>query len=118
MFVRYGKIWFCGLDAASSLQYKNPLKGLLEHCKPSSVMMCEVGDDIMEFINERSMYRLIYKSPFPPMADEFERWIFLIILFHQLPIQEVIMHRLDYQTSTILPKLPGRGLMSTKGIKR
>ena len=39
-------------------------------------MMREVGDDIMEFINERSMYRLIYKSPFPPMADEFERWIF------------------------------------------
>ena len=76
MFVRYGKIWFCGLDAASSLQYSNPLKALLEHCKPSSVMMREVGDDIMEFINERSMYRLIYKSPFPPMADEFERWIF------------------------------------------
>lgn len=21
VFVRYGKIWFCGLDAASSLQY-------------------------------------------------------------------------------------------------
>lgn len=76
VFVRYGKIWFCGLDAASSLQYSNPLKALLEHCKPSSVMMREVGDDIMEFINERSMYRLIYKSPFPPMADEFERWIF------------------------------------------
>ncbi len=26
VFVRYGKIWFCGLDAASSLQYSNPLK--------------------------------------------------------------------------------------------
>lgn len=76
VFVRYGKIWFCGLDAASSLQYSNPLKALLEHCKPSSVMMREVGDDIMEFINERSMYRLIYKSPFPPMSDGFERWIF------------------------------------------
>lgn len=76
VFVRYGKIWFCGLDAASSLQYSNPLKALLEHCKPPSVMMREVGDDIMEFINERSMYRLIYKSPFPSMADEFERWIF------------------------------------------
>ena len=76
VFVRYGKIWFCGLDAASSLLYSNPSKALLEHCKPSSVMMREVGDCIMEFINERSMCRLIYKSPFPPMADEFERWIF------------------------------------------
>ena len=116
VFVRYGKIWFCGLDAASSLQYSNPLKALLEHCKPSSVMMREVGDDIMEFINERSMYRLIYKSPFPPMADEFERWIFDYIVPSVTKV--VIMHRLDYQTSTILPNLPGRGLMSTKGIKR
>lgn len=43
VFVRYGKIWFCGLDAASSLQYSNPLKALLEHCKPSSITIREVG---------------------------------------------------------------------------
>ena len=39
-------------------------------------MMREVGDDIMEFINERSMYRTDLESPFPPMADGFERWMF------------------------------------------
>ena len=42
-FVRFGKIWFCGLDAASSLQYSNPLKALLEHCKASYITIREVG---------------------------------------------------------------------------
>lgn len=117
VFVRYGKIWFCGLDAASSLQYSNPLKALLEHCKPSSVMMREVGDDIMEFINERSMYRLIYKSPCPPMANEFERWIFDYIV-------PSATNTGSYYAQVRLPNFNNpaeaarRGLMSTKGIKR
>ena len=89
VFVRYGKIWFCGLDAASSLQYSNPLKALLEHCKPSSITIREVGVQTglkadgtpaiqmksMKFISEGNIYRLIAKSQMP-RADEFERWIF------------------------------------------
>lgn len=89
VFVRYGKIWFCGLDAASSLQYSNPLKALLEHCKPSSITIREVGVQTglkadgtpaiqmksMKFISEGNIYRLIAKSQMP-RADEFESWIF------------------------------------------
>lgn len=84
MFVRYGKIWFCGLDAASSLQYSNPLKALLEHCKPSSVMIQTglkadgtpaIQMKSMKFISEGNIYRLIAKSQMP-RADEFESWIF------------------------------------------
>lgn len=43
VFVRYGKSWFCGLDAATSLQYSNPLKAISDHCKASYITIREVG---------------------------------------------------------------------------
>lgn len=43
MFIQNGKSWFCGLDAATSLQYSNPSKAISDHCKPSSITIREVG---------------------------------------------------------------------------
>ena len=89
MFIQNGKSWFCGLDAATSLQYSNPSKAISDHCKPSSITIREVGVQTglkadgtpaiqmksMKFISEGNIYRLIAKSQMP-RADEFESWIF------------------------------------------
>lgn len=89
MFVENGKTWFCGMDIASSLQYANPSKAIIDHCKPASITIREVGVQTglrsdgtpaiqmkdMKFISEGNIYRLTAKSQMPK-ADEFESWIF------------------------------------------
>lgn len=89
MFVENGKSWFCGMDIATSLQYANPSKAIIDHCKPASITIWEVGVQTgfkadgtpaiqmkgMKFINEGNIYRLTAKSQMPK-ADEFESWIF------------------------------------------
>lgn len=43
MYVENGKSWFCGMDIATSLQYSNPSKAIIDHCKPASITIREVG---------------------------------------------------------------------------
>lgn len=89
MFVDNGKPWFCATDIATSLGYANPRDAISTHCKPASVVICDVGVQTglkkdgtpaiqmksMKFINEGNIYRLTAKSELPK-AEEFESWIF------------------------------------------
>lgn len=79
MFVENGKSWFCATDIATSLQYANPRKAIIDHCKSQGVTLRDTptnsGIQQMKFINEGNIYRLTAKSQMP-RADEFENWIF------------------------------------------
>lgn len=79
MFVENGKSWFCATDIATSLQYANPRKAILDHCKSMGVTIRDTptnsGTQQMKFISEGNIYRLTAKSQMPK-ADEFESWIF------------------------------------------
>lgn len=74
------KVLFCGSDMAKALDYTNPRKAILDHCR------CVTKRDIphpqskdkmieMSFIPESDVYRLIVQSKLSS-ADKFERWIF------------------------------------------
>lgn len=39
MFVENGKSWFCATDIATSLQYANPRKAIIDHCKSQGVTL-------------------------------------------------------------------------------
>lgn len=79
MYVENGKSWFCATDIATSLQYANPRKAIIDHCKSQGVTLRDTptnsGIQQMKFISEGNIYRLITKSQMPK-ADEFESWIF------------------------------------------
>lgn len=79
MFVENGKSWFCVTDIATSLQYANPRKAIIDHCKSQGVTLRDTptnsGIQQMKFISEGNIYRLTAKSQMP-RADEFENWIF------------------------------------------
>lgn len=79
MYVENGKSWFCATDIATSLQYANPRKAIIDHCKSQGVMIRDTptnsGIQQMKFISEGNIYRLTAKSQMPK-ADEFESWIF------------------------------------------
>lgn len=79
MFVENGKSWFCATDIATSLQYANPRKAIIDHCKSQGVTIRDTptnsGIQQMKFISEGNIYRLTAKSQMPK-ADEFESWIF------------------------------------------
>lgn len=71
-----GKPYFVGTDVAKALGYSNPRKAILDHCKgvtkrdtPTSS-----GVQLMSYINEGDLYRLIMKSKLPS-AEKFESWV-------------------------------------------
>lgn len=71
-----GKPYFVGADVAKALGYSNPRKAILDHCKgvtkrdtPTSS-----GVQLMSYINEGDLYRLIMKSKLPS-AEKFESWV-------------------------------------------
>lgn len=71
-----GKPYFVGVDVAKALGYSNPRKAILDHCKgvtkrdtPTSS-----GVQLMSYINEGDLYRLIMKSKLPS-AEKFESWV-------------------------------------------
>lgn len=71
-----GKPYFVGTDVAKALGYSNPRKAILDHCKgvtkrdtPTSS-----GIQLMSYINEGDLYRLIMKSKLPS-AEKFESWV-------------------------------------------
>lgn len=76
-----GKTLFCGSDVAKALGYKNPSKALSDHCKGITKRYTPTssGHQEMNFIPEGDIYRLAAKSELPG-ADEFESWIFDVVL--------------------------------------
>lgn len=85
-----GKVLFCGKDIASALGYSNPRDALNRHCRgvvkrdgvshttnQYGVITEQVTE--MSFIPEGDVYRLIVSSKLPK-AQEFEVWLFEIVL--------------------------------------
>jgi prophage antirepressor-like protein len=71
-----GKPYFVGADVAKALGYNNPRDAVSRHCKgvvkhdtPTSS-----GVQLMSYINEGDLYRLIMKSKLPS-AEKFEAWV-------------------------------------------
>lgn len=71
-----GKPWFVATDVANALGYSNPRKAVIDHCKgvtkrdtPTSS-----GNQMISYINEGDVYRLIMKSKLPS-AERFESWV-------------------------------------------
>lgn len=71
-----GKPYFVATDVATALGYVNPRKAVNDHCKgvtkrdtPTSS-----GVQLMSYINEGDLYRLIMKSKLPS-AEKFESWV-------------------------------------------
>lgn len=67
---------FCATDIARVLQYANPAKAIIDHCKGVTVLETPTNGGIqpMKYISEGDMYRLIFKSS-APKADEFNTWV-------------------------------------------
>ena len=72
-----GRVLICGKDVASALGYKDTSYAIQAHCKG----VCEIptptngGMQMMKFITEGDMYRLIAQSKLPN-AEKFEIWVF------------------------------------------
>ncbi|WP_304067520.1 phage antirepressor [Megamonas hypermegale] len=71
------KILFCASDIAKALGYAIPTKAVNTHCKGVSKMEVPTngGKQIMLFIPEGDVYRLIIRSKLPD-AQKFESWVF------------------------------------------
>ena len=70
------KPWFVASDVARALGYTNPRDAVARHCKgvakhdtPTSS-----GTQLISYINEGDVYRLIMKSKLPS-AEKFESWV-------------------------------------------
>lgn len=72
-----GKIYFCGRDVATALGYQNANKALGDHCKGVTKRDTPTtgGTQLMSFITEGDLYRLIAHSKLPK-AEKFESWVF------------------------------------------
>lgn len=84
-----GKTFFVGVDVARALEYANPSKAVIDHCKGISKMgiPSSGGIQVTNVIPEGDVYRLIYKaadqSKSPEIkskAEQFEQWVFDEIL--------------------------------------
>lgn len=67
---------FCATDIAKALQYANLAKAIIDHCKGVTVLETPTngGKQMMKYITESDMYRLIFKSN-APKAEEFNAWV-------------------------------------------
>lgn len=78
-----GRVYFCGADVARALGYSNSRKALADHCKEKGVTKCDTltngGIQILTYIDEGNLYRLISHSKLPE-AEKFESWIFDVVL--------------------------------------
>lgn len=77
MIEQDGKILFCGTDIAAALGYTNPRKAVRDHTRGGTKCSTPTvsGNQIMTFIPEGDVYRLIVHSKLPS-AERFERWVF------------------------------------------
>lgn len=74
------KHFFCGMDVARALGYKDTVNALKAHCKEDGVAFYHLTDSLgreqkAKFISEGNLYRLIVHSKLPS-AERFERWVF------------------------------------------
>lgn len=71
-----GKVLFCGKDVADALGYAIPSKAINDHCKGVSKMEVPTssGNQIMLFITESDLYRLVFGSKLPN-AEKFTDWV-------------------------------------------
>lgn len=76
-----GTILFASSDVAKALGYVNYQKAIRTHCKGVTEMVTPSngGEQVVKFIKEPDVYRLIMKSKLPS-AQEFERWVFEDVL--------------------------------------
>ena len=76
-----GNILFCGSDVTKALEYSNSRKALLDHCKGVTKRdtLTNGGNQVLSFIPEPDLYRLIVKSKLPT-AEKFEKFVFETIL--------------------------------------
>lgn len=72
---------FCALDVAKALQYKNPAKAVIQHCKGVTVLETPTSGGIQQikFITEPNVYRLVMKSK-APKAEMFQDWVYEVVL--------------------------------------
>lgn len=72
-----GKTLFAGNDIAAALGYKQPADAIRNHCKGVYEISTPTnsGIQIMKYISEGDVYRLITHSKLPN-AEKFERWVF------------------------------------------
>lgn len=71
------KYLFCAVDAARALGYSNQRDAIRRHCKGvvKRDSLTEGGKQVISFINEGDLYRLIVHSKLLS-AERFEKWIF------------------------------------------
>ena len=73
-----GEPWFCGNDVATALGYVNPRDALEKHCKEKGVAKRDTptsgGLQVMTYINEANMYRLVFGSKLET-AEQFQDWV-------------------------------------------
>lgn len=74
------KYFFCGMDVARALGYKDTVNALKAHCEEDGVAFYHLTDSLgreqkAKFISEGNLYRLIVHSKLPS-AERFERWVF------------------------------------------
>lgn len=71
------KTYFSARDVATALGYSNPAQAVRTHCKGVIGISTptEGGRQIVRFIPEGDVYRLIVKSTLPA-AEKFEKWVF------------------------------------------
>lgn len=78
-----GEPWFVANDICNVLEYSNPSKALKDHCKQKGVTkrytLTDGGKQLLTYINEGNLYRLITKSKMPE-AEKFEEKVFEEIL--------------------------------------
>lgn len=72
-----GKVLFCGKDVANALDYRDTAYAISTHCKGVGEIPTPTagGIQMMKFITEGDLYRLIAHSKLPT-AERFEGWVF------------------------------------------
>ncbi|MDU7029837.1 Bro-N domain-containing protein [uncultured Robinsoniella sp.] len=83
-----GEWWAVGIDVAKALEYANPSKAILDHCKGVSKLGIPSpgGNQITNVISEIDIYNLIFKAAdqsrsknVKQKAEEFKLWVFNIL---------------------------------------
>ena len=73
-----GEPWFCVNDVATALGYANPRDALEKRCKEKGVAKRDTptsgGLQVMTYINEANMYRLVFGSKLET-AEQFQDWV-------------------------------------------
>lgn len=72
-----GKTYFAAKDIAKALGYSDTAQAIRTHCKGVVEITTPTngGNQILKFIPEGDIYRLIIRSKLPS-AEKFERWVF------------------------------------------